>query len=124
MRFNQTLSSITKRYEFVGGKLEPNEKPLQALIREVAEEIGIRIDDSACHKLGEIHHDYPEKSVCLHIFGVSLDDKQFESLQPKKIGELGQPLVWVSKADLLANKYQLPDANSEILSWLRDDGDK
>ena len=28
------------RYEFVGGKIEPNETPKQGLIREVVEEIG------------------------------------------------------------------------------------
>lgn len=40
------------RYEFVGGKIEPDETPTQGLIREVHEEIGLDIAQNTAVKMG------------------------------------------------------------------------
>lgn len=105
------------RYEFVGGKIEPDESPKNALIREVQEEIGVNISENLCKKMGVISHDYTEKTVSLHIFQVEFNHAQYQ-VTSLGVGSENQTIVWVEKADLLANQYHLPDANARILDWL------
>ncbi|WP_410472298.1 NUDIX domain-containing protein [Faucicola mancuniensis] len=105
------------RYEFIGGKIEHGETPKQGLTREVAEEIGCDLSNNCLVKMGVIRHDYGDKAVALHIFNIDVSQEQFESLQSEQ-GSEGQTIIWVDKADLLANKYPLPDANARILDWL------
>lgn len=106
------------RYEFVGGKIEPNETPTQGLIREVHEEIGLNIAQDTAVKMGVIRHDYADKTVALHVFKIPMSQAQFDGLQQGK-GKEGQAVTWVPQSDLLANQYPLPDANARILEWLK-----
>ncbi|BFM99778.1 thiamine phosphate synthase [Moraxella sp. K02] len=106
------------RYEFVGGKIEPNETPTQGLIREVHEEIGLDIAQNTAVKMGVIRHDYADKTVALHVFKIQVSQAQFDGLQQDK-GKEGQNVTWVHQSDLLANQYPLPDANARILEWLK-----
>ncbi|PNK59963.1 NUDIX domain-containing protein [Psychrobacter sp. FDAARGOS_221] len=114
------------RYEFVGGKIEADEAPKQALIREVNEEIGLDISiDSQINRLGILRHHYPgqdgeeSKQVCLHVYRVQLSDAQYQQQLKQKQGTEGQALTWVDLADLLASRYPLPEANKSILAWLQ-----
>lgn len=106
------------RYEFVGGKIEPNETPIQGLIREVYEEIGLDIAQNTAVKMGVIRHDYADKTVALHVFKIQVSQAQFDGLQEGK-GKEGQAVTWAHQSDLLANQYPLPDANARILDWLK-----
>lgn len=106
------------RYEFVGGKIEPNETPTQGLVREVYEEIGLDIVQNTAVKMGVIRHDYVDKTVALHVFKIEVSQAQFDGLQEGK-GKEGQAVTWVHQSDLVANQYALPDANARILQWLR-----
>jgi len=106
------------RYEFVGGKIEPDETPKQGLVREVHEEIGLDIAQNTAVKMGVIRHDYADKTVALHVFKIEVSQAQFDGLQEGK-GKEGQAVTWVRQSDLLANQYPLPDANTRILEWLR-----
>ena len=106
------------RYEFVGGKIEPDETPKQGLIREVYEEIGLDIAQNTAVKMGVIRHDYADKTVALHVFKIQVSQAQFDGLQQGK-GKEGQAMTWVPQSDLVANQYPLPDANARILKWLK-----
>lgn len=105
------------RYEFIGGKIEQNEQAILALQREVQEEIGINISQNPYRKMGVIRHEYPEKTVVLYIFWVEFDQSQYYATS-HGIGAESQPIYWVEKADLLAKKYPLPEANARILDWI------
>ncbi|MFZ2843440.1 NUDIX domain-containing protein [Psychrobacter sp.] len=107
------------RYEFVGGKIEHNETAKQALIREVAEEIGIEIDNNIAVKLGRLHHDYGDKQVCLQVYCIEITALQYEQYKNQSHGLEGQALTWVDKSKLLKGDYHLPAANKTILDWLR-----
>lgn len=116
--FRHAAQHQGNRYEFVGGKIDANESAEQAVIREVAEETGIAIQDNVMVKLGRLHHDYGDKQVSLAVYKIELTAAQYEQHKSCQCGLEGQALAWVDKGDLLAEKYPLPAANKTILTWL------
>jgi 8-oxo-dGTP diphosphatase len=78
-------------WEFPGGKLHPDELPAQALKRELREELGVTVEAAA--PFMTYRHEYPERSVELHVFLV-------ERYTGEPRGVEGQPLRWVSVAEL------------------------
>ncbi|MCF2948590.1 8-oxo-dGTP diphosphatase MutT [Paraglaciecola aquimarina] len=96
------------KWEFPGGKREPNESIDQALSRELQEEIGIQVKSQT--ELTLIEHDYGDKKVRLHVRLV--DEFSGEAQQQE-----GQQAKWVAIADL--NQYQFPAANVAIIELLQ-----
>jgi 8-oxo-dGTP diphosphatase len=78
-------------WEFPGGKLYRDERPAEALERELREELGITVE--AATPFMTYCHEYPERIVELHVF---LVDRY--SGEPR--GVEGQPLRWVHLAEL------------------------
>lgn len=78
-------------WEFPGGKIEIGETLLQALRRELQEEINISINDAK--ELLVIEHDYPHAYVRLHICVVTSWVGDLKGLE-------GQELIWLSKNEL------------------------
>ena len=78
-------------WEFPGGKLHPDEQALQALERELREELGVTVEAAA--PFMTYRHAYPERVVELHVFLV-------ERYAGEPRGLEGQPLRWVSVAEL------------------------
>ena len=56
-------------YEFPGGKIQTDETPESAIIRELNEELGIQVKKLSF--IGKVFHDYPEFTVILHVFFIS-----------------------------------------------------
>lgn len=69
-------------WEFPGGKLEAGESALDALIRELSEEIGIQVQDAVPWKT-ELF-DYPHAMVRLQFFKVNRWDGEIEMRENQK----------------------------------------
>lgn len=95
-------------WEFPGGKVEEGEAVEVALARELEEELGIHV--GAARQLIQVQHDYPDKQVLLDVWEVS-------AFSGEPHGAEGQPLAWVSAAELL--DYEFPAANQPIVAAAR-----
>ncbi|HEX5786924.1 MAG TPA: 8-oxo-dGTP diphosphatase MutT [Woeseiaceae bacterium] len=85
-------------WEFPGGKIDTDEEPAAALIRELREEIGVEV--TALAELVRLEHEYPDRSVAIHFFLIDAWRGDPESRE-------GQRLKWVSPAGL-ADENLLP----------------
>ncbi|MDA9271843.1 8-oxo-dGTP diphosphatase MutT [bacterium] len=92
-------------WEFPGGKLEPNETPEDALIREIKEEVGLSI--LSHDYLGQIDHQYTQRMVSLFIYRVT----HFSGEALCREQQTG--LCWVEPIHL--HRYAFPDANEQII---------
>lgn len=95
-------------WEFPGGKLEARETVLQALEREIYEELGIRVQSS--RPLIKISHDYGDRVVLLDVHRVHAWHGELQALE-------NQPMQWVSP-DRLEN-HAMPAADKPIITALR-----
>ena len=92
-------------WEFPGGKLEAGETAVQALIREIHEELNLTVLTAT--PLLRLKHAYPELSVELHIFLV-------EQFSGTVTGMLGQAWRWVKSDELVT--YPFPAANKPVVT--------
>ncbi len=79
-------------WEFPGGKLESGEQVRAGLARELAEELGIRVDSA--RPLIRVRHDYPDRGVLPDVWRVT-------AWHGSVRGREGQSIRWLS-ADALA----------------------
>lgn len=91
-------------WEFPGGKIEDDESVIDALKRELHEELGIVIRQ--VRPLIRVAHDYADKSVLLDVFRVDIFEGDAH-------GREGQPLEWVEPERL--NQFSFPEANYSII---------
>jgi 8-oxo-dGTP diphosphatase len=96
-------------WEFPGGKLEAGETVVEALQRELHEELGITIDGAAVWKVTE--HDYPHALVRLHWCKVRRWSGEFEMRE-------GQAICWQQLPLTVAPV--LPGA-MPVLGWLAEE---
>jgi 8-oxo-dGTP diphosphatase len=85
-------------WEFPGGKIASGESAQAALARELHEELGVRL--RRCHRLLQLQHEYPDRSV-------ELDGLIVEDYEGVPVGLEGQALKWV-RAEELGNEALLP----------------
>lgn len=60
--------SCAGQWEFSGGKIEPHETPVQALYRELQEEIGVTIDTKTAVLYHTVKYDYPDFHLYMPVF--------------------------------------------------------
>jgi 8-oxo-dGTP diphosphatase len=95
-------------WEFPGGKVAAGESVQQALKRELQEEVNITVRE--CAALLKIPHDYGDKKVLLDVWYVQVFAGEARGCE-------GQPVRWVSLADMAALEF--PAANQAILETVR-----
>ncbi len=94
-------------WEFPGGKPEPGESLEAAVVREVAEELGIEI--AAGSKIASVDHAYSHFEITLHAFHC-----RYRSGTPRPLG--CQEYAWVKPGEL--DRYAFPAANRRVLERL------
>jgi 8-oxo-dGTP diphosphatase len=96
-------------WEFPGGKAEPAESPEHALIRELAEELGIDIAAADLSPLSFASHAYPDFHLLMPLF---LCTRWRGEATPHE----GQELAWVKPTEL--GSYAMPPADEPLKAVL------
>lgn len=103
--------SLAGLWEFPGGKVEPDETPETALIRELAEELGIETWNSCLAPLTFASHSYEDFHLLMPLFAC----RRWNGVpQPKE----GQVLKWVRPSAM--RDYPMPPADIPLIPILRD----
>jgi 8-oxo-dGTP diphosphatase len=98
-------------WEFPGGKLEPGETPETALVRELEEELGIRVAPKCLAPLTFASHGYDTFHLLMPLFACLKWEGVVAARQ-------GQELAWVRAKRL--GDYEMPPADEPLKAMLRD----
>ena len=103
--------SMAGLWEFPGGKVEPDETPEDALIRELKEELDIETWDSCLAPLSFASHRYDDFHLLMPLFVC----RKWNGIVR---GAEGQKLKWVRANQL--RDYPMPPADIPLIPVLRD----
>jgi 8-oxo-dGTP diphosphatase len=96
-------------WEFPGGKVEEGERPEHALIRELQEELGIKVEEACLAPLSFASHAYPDFHLLMPLYVC-------RRWSGTVSGREGQALKWVRPNDLRA--YPMPPADAPLIPAL------
>lgn len=107
-------------WEFPGGKLEVDETPQQALVRELREEVGIEV--KTAQPLIKVRHDYGDRRVLLDVWSVhefdgeawGCEGQALQWIRPEQLSDFAFPAanLPIIKAALLPSYYGILEGNS------------
>lgn len=98
-------------WEFPGGKIEPGERPEQALIRELREELGIDVNAACLAPFVFTSHAYDSFHLLMPLY---LLRRWSGTVQRREHAAL----KWVKPSQL--SDYPMPPADEPLVAWLRD----
>ena len=93
-------------WEFPGGKIDAGERPEEALIRELAEELGITVKEACLAPLTFASYAYPEFHLLMPLYVCRRWEGFVQSRE-------GQALKWVRARDL--RQYPMPPADEPLI---------
>lgn len=103
--------SLAGLWEFPGGKLEPGERPEPALIRELAEELGIAVKEDCLAPLTFASYAYPDFHLLMPLYICRRWEGTVASHE-------GQALKWVRPGKL--RDLAMPPADEPLIPHLID----
>jgi 8-oxo-dGTP diphosphatase len=103
--------SMEGLWEFPGGKVHAGETPEAALIRELAEELGIDVAASCLAPFTFASHAYEDFHLLMPLYVC-------RKWQGAVTAREGQGLAWVRPAKLA--DYKMPPADKPLVAMLRD----
>ena len=98
-------------WEFPGGKIDPDERPEVALIRELKEELGVIVKEACLAPLTFASHRYEDFHLLMPLWICRRWDGFVQPLD-------GQALKWVRARDL--RNYPMPPADAPLIPHLMD----
>jgi 8-oxo-dGTP diphosphatase len=98
-------------WEFPGGKAQPGETPEAALIRELAEELGIDVHASCLAPFTFASHAYADFHLLMPLYVC----RKWSGIVTAREG---QRLAWVRPSRL--GDYEMPPADKPLVAMLRD----
>lgn len=103
--------SMAGLWEFPGGKIEADESPESALIRELSEELGIAVKQACLAPFTFASHSYPDFHLLMPLYVC----RRWDGIpQPSHHAAL----KWVRPKDL--KDYPMPAADVPLIPMLRD----
>ena len=98
-------------WEFPGGKMETGERPEEALIRELQEELAITVREPCLAPFTFASHTYPDFQLLMPLFLC----RRWEGTPTPRVHSA---LKWVRPRDL--SQYPMPPADLPLIPMLRD----
>ena len=93
-------------WEFPGGKIDAGERPEEALIRELREELGITVKEACLAPLTFASYAYPEFHLLMPLYVCRRWEGFVQSRE-------GQALKWVRPREL--RQYPMPPADEPLI---------
>ena len=103
--------SMAGLWEFPGGKVKPGETPEAALIRELAEELGIETDARCLAPFTFASHAYADFHLLMPLYVCRVWQGIVRPCE-------GQKLLWVRPGEL--SNFEMPPADIPLVAMLRD----
>ena len=102
------------QWELPGGKMEPGEAPEAALVRELVEELGARVEVGPIWDV--LFHQYPDRAVLILVYACRL--LPGEIVRCVEVADL----AWVTPSELGAAALDVLPADAPLVDRLRREG--